>query len=437
MTLLWEAIVVLALILANGFFAAAEIAILVARRSRLEELAAKGSTAARRALDLARSPDRFLPTVQVGITLVGTLAAVFGGATAVGYLSRRLAASPLPLLADRAQTIAMAVVVVVIAFFSLVLGELMPKRVALAGAERLALVVASPLHLLATVARPVTWLLAAATELGLRLLGVGAAAEPAVSIEDIEHMIKVGTRTGVLAPGEPTVARRALRFGDRTVREIMRPRVEIDALEVDTPPDEVVGAVAMSGFSRVPIHEGDLDHIIGFVYTKDLLRQQHLHWPIELRKLVRPPVFVPESLPLDRLLKTFNEKRTQMAIVLDEYGGTEGLVTMEDVLEELVGEIHDEYRVDSEQEIVRRDEHSWLVDGALHLDDLVEATGVDRPPTAGTREFSTLGGLILNALGRLPKVGEQVRWGPLTLEVVDMDGLRIDRVLVSVEPNEA
>jgi putative hemolysin len=247
----------------------------------------------------------------------------------------------------------------------------------------------------------------------------------------------VGTRTGVLAPGEQTVARRALRFGDRTVREIMRPRVEIDALEVDTPPDEVVGAVAMSGFSRVPIHEGDLDHIIGFVYTKDLLRQQHLHWPIELRKLVRPPVFVPESLPLDRLLKTFNEKRTQMAIVLDEYGGTEGLVTMEDVLEELVGEIHDEYRVDSEQEIVRRDEHSWLVDGALHLDDLVEATGVDRPPTAGTREFSTLGGLILNALGRLPKVGEQVRWGPLTLEVVDMDGLRIDRVLVSVEPNEA
>ena len=157
-------------------------------------------------------------------------------------------------------------------------------------------------------------------------------------------------------PAEQMVARRALRLGDRTVREIMRPRIEIDALDVDTPADEVIGAVAMAGFSRLPVHEGDLDHIIGFIYTKDLLLRQHMGWPIELRKLVRPALLVPETMPIDKLLELFREKRTQMAIVLDEFGGTEGLVTMEDVLEELVGEIHDEYRQDREQEIVQRDD---------------------------------------------------------------------------------
>ena len=202
----------------------------------------------------------------------------------------------------------------------------------------------------------------------------------AVSLEDIEHLIHAGAHQGALDPAEQLLAGRALRLGDRTVRDIMRPRIEIDALDVDTPADEVIGAVAMSGFSRLPIHEGDLDHIIGFVYTKDLLLRQHMGWPIELRKLVRPPLLVPESLRIDKLLERFRQKRTQMAIVLDEFGGTEGLVTMEDVLEELVGEIHDEHRAERQQQIVARDVASWFVDAGLPLHELLERIEMSRSP---------------------------------------------------------
>jgi putative hemolysin len=434
MLLVWEILIIVGLILANGFFAAAEIAILTARRGRLEQLAGSGRRAARRALELARNPNRFLPTVQVGITLVGTLAAAYGGATAADYLADLLGQSDHAFVAAHRGGIALAIVVVGITFLSLILGELVPKRLALARAERLALIVAGPLSAMAAVLRPVVWLMGVSTETILFLLRARGVQEPAVSIDDIEHLIKAGTLAGLLAPAEQRVARRALRFGDRTVREIMRPRIEIDAVDVDTPPDEVIGAVAMAGFSRLPVHEGDIDHIIGFVYTKDLLRQQHLGWPVELRKMVRPALLVPGTLPIDRLLEMFREKRTQMAIVLDEYGGTDGLVTLEDVLEELVGEIHDEYHQDRGQEIVKRDETSWLVDGTVNFDDLLRQLGLDRLRTAETREFNTLAGMILAILGRIPLVGERLTWEVLSLEVVDMDGLRIDRVLVALPP---
>jgi putative hemolysin len=431
MPLLFEAFVILFLILLGGFFAAAEVAVLAARRDRLDELAALGKPSARRALELARNPSRFLPTAQAAGALLVTLAAVYAGAAVVGRLAERWAASAWAPLADNARPAAIALVALALAMVWLVAGQMVPKRLALAAAERWAMALAAPLRTLTWIARPLVGTLTAAAEIIPRLLGAGKPAERAVSIEDIEQMIRSGTREGVLDPAEQSVAEKALRLGDRAVREIMRPRVDIDALDVDTPPDEIVGAVAMSGFSRVPIHEGDLDHIIGFVYTKDLLRQQHLRWPMDLRKLVRPPLFVPESLPIDRLLEVFRQHRTQMAIVLDEYGGTEGLVTMEDVLEELVGEIHDEHRTDAGQQIARRDENSWLVGGAVNLGDLLEAIGLERPRDEEPREFSTVGGLILSRLGHLPRVGERVAWRDLRLEVVEMDGLRIERLLVT------
>jgi putative hemolysin len=430
MSLAWEVLLILALILANGFFAAAEIAIITARRSRLERQAAAGDRRARLAAELAREPGRFLATVQVGITLVGTLAAVFGGASLVSYLADWLATRG-GLIAAYRQLLAMGLVVVFISFLSLVLGELVPKRLALAGAERLARFVALPMYWLSLAGRPVVWLLSRTTDLILLFVGPRAAREPTVMVEDIEHLIKTGTREGVLAPAEQMVARRALRLGDRTVREVMRPRVEIDALDIDTPPPEVLGAAAMAGFSRLPVHEGDLDHIIGFVYMKDLLRQQHMGWPMDLRKLVRPALLVPETIPLDRLLELFRERRTQMAIVLDEFGGTEGLVTLEDVLEELVGEIHDEYRQDRAQDIVRRDAKSWLVDANVSLDDFLAYAGLEELRTSSPREFSTVGGLLIHELGRIPRVGDRAEWQGLYLEVVDMDGPRIDRLLVT------
>ncbi len=261
-------------------------------------------------------------------------------------------------------------------------------------------------------------------------LGHRRGQEKTVSIEDIEHLIRKGTHQGLLDPAEQLLARRALRLGDRTVRDVMRPRIEIDALDVDTPPDEVIGAVAMAGFSRLPIHEGDLDHIIGFVYTKDLLLRQHMGWPIELRKLVRPALLVPESLRVDKLLERFREKRTQMAIVLDEFGGTEGLVTMEDVLEELVGEIHDEHRAERQQQIVARDASSWFVDAGLPLHELLERMELADHRDSLPADVSTVGGLVLSLLGRIPTTGESTAWEGLTLEVVAMDGRRLERVLI-------
>ena len=264
----------------------------------------------------------------------------------------------------------------------------------------------------------------------LWLLGRRKAQEKTVSIEDIEHLIHTGTHQGVLDPAGQVLAGRALRLGDRTVRDIMRPRIEIDALDVDTPADEVIGAVAMAGFSRLPIHEGDLDHIIGFVYTKDLLLRQHMGWPIELRKLVRPALLVPESLRIAKLLERFRQKRTQMAIVLDEFGGTEGLVTMEDVLEELVGEIHDEHRAERQQQIVARDDSSWSVDAGVPLHELLEGLNMTDRRGALPADVSTVGGLVLSLLGRIPAPGDRAVWEGCTLEVVAMEGPRLQRVLI-------
>lgn len=436
MSLVWEMSIILALILANGFFAAAEIAILTARRGRLEQLAAQGKRGARMALELARDPHRFLPTVQVGVTLVGTLAAAFGGATAVDPLAAWMAESPARLVAEHRQAIALAIVVLVLAFFLLVLGELVPKRLALAKGERLAVFVAGPMHRLAAAARPAVWLMNAVTEAVLFFLRARHVPEQTVSLDDIEHLIRAGKRAGVLAPVEERVVQRALRFGDRKVREIMHPRIDIDALDVDTPPDEVIGAVAMAGFSRLPVHEGDIDHILGFVYTKDLLRQQHMGWPVELRKMIRPALLVPGSLGIDRLLEMFREKRVQMAIVLDEYGGTDGLVTLEDVVEELIGEMHDEHRVDRGDEVVQRDEHTWLADGRVNFDDLLEQLGLGHLRSDQTREFNTVAGLVLAVLDRIPRVGEHAAWQGLDVEVVEMAGVRIDRVKVAVPGKE-
>jgi putative hemolysin len=428
-----DLLIILVLIVANGFFAAAEIAIITARRSRLEQLAKSGDRAARVALELARDPNRFLPTVQVGITLVATLAAVFSGDRFVDYFAEMLATVPVEIIARHREAIALTGVVLGITFLSLVVGELVPKRLALANAERLARFVAKPMHWLAIIGRPAVWLMGSVTEMVLYLLGQRKATGPVVSLEDIEHLIRTGTLEGVLEPAEQQMASKALRLGDRPVREIMRPRIDIDALDVDTPADEVIGAVAMAGFSRLPVHEGDLDHIIGFVYTKDLLRQQHMGWPIELRKLVRPALLVPETLKIAKLLEDFRQKRTQMAIVLDEFGGTEGLVTMEDVLEELVGEIHDEYRQDDDQRIVQRDEKSWLIDGDVNVDDMLDHLGLDHLHSKPHPDFNTLAGLVITQLDRIPRVGDFTDWEVLHLEVVDMDGPRIDRVMVTLK----
>lgn len=435
-SMFWQILLILLLILANGLFAAAEIAIIAARRGRLELRAAEGSRNARKALELSRDPNRFLPTVQVAITLIGALGAAYGGQQIVDEISHWIRQLPWPLVQHRADGIGLALFVAGFTYVSLILGELVPKRISLHRAEGLAIFVAPLMQFVAAVARPLVWFLGISTDAVLMLLRVGIRPEPTVSLDDIEHMINTGTAEGVVEPLEKKLALGALRLGDRTVRDIMRPRIDLDAMDVDTPPEEVLGTVAMAGFSRLPVYEGDLDHVIGFVHIKDLFRQQYLGWPIELRKLLHPALFVPETMPLDRLLETFQEKHNQLAIVLNEYGGTEGMVTLEDVVEEIVGEMRDEHRRYEEQKFVQRDEHTWLIDGAVSIPDLIERLELETDDSWEGRGFSTVSGLIMDRLGRIPSIGDTAEWDGLHLEVVDMDGKRIDRVLVTIKESE-
>jgi putative hemolysin len=432
--MIWEVLFILLLVLANGFFAAAEIAIIAARRNRLQQQADEGNRNAQRALELSSDPNRFLPTVQIGISLIGAFGAAYGGQQIVDDLSQWIATWPWPMIARRADGVALAMFVLCFTYVSLVIGELVPKRAALHRAELLAVVVAPVMHLVATVARPLVWIMGASTDAVLWLLRLRATDEPTVSLDDIEHLIDTGTTEGLVEPLEQRMALEALRLGEHTVGEIMRPRIDLDAMDVDTPPEEVLGAVAMAAFSRLPVYEGDLDHIIGFVHIKDLLRQIHLGWPIELRKLLHPALFVPESMRLDRLLTLFQEKHNQLAIVLNEYGGTEGMVTLEDVVEEIVGEIRDEHHRDDHNEFVRREDGSYLVDGSVTMTELAEKIQIANTESAETRGYYTLGGLVFHELGHVPSVGETVDWNGLRLEVVDMDGQRIDRVLVQETP---
>ncbi len=424
-----ELLIVLALILANGFFSGAEMAIVASRRGRLRALADKGDARAKAALDLAASPDRFLPTVQIGITVVGTLAAAYGGDRLVDQFATWLESHAPPAIAAAARPIALTCFVLLLSFVTLLLGELVPKRLALRRAEAFARFAAPTMQRLAWIARPLVWGMSAATSSVLLLLGAGRHAEPSVSVDDIEHLLETGRAEGVLEAVEQAVAAEALRLGERTVRDIMRPRIDVDALDIETPQQEILGAIAMAGYSRLPVYEGSLDHIIGYVSIKDVLRQTWMGWPIELRKMLHRAVFVPETMPLDRLLELFQRERNQLAIVLDEYGGTEGLVTLEDLLEELVGEIHDEHRSGKARPFVEREDGSWLVEGTTSIDDLVDH--LDLKAENLPRDYSTISGLVLAELERIPAAGDVITWRGLRIEVVDMDGRRIDKLLVS------
>ena len=426
--MIWESLIVLVLILANGFFSGAEMAIVASRRGRLRQMADAGDAAARTALELASSPDRFLPTVQIGITLVGTLAAAYGGDRLVSHLADWLGSILPPGMAGAARSIALTLFVALLSFFTLLLGELVPKRLALRRAEAIARAVAPAMHLFARVVTPRVWMMSWSTTAMLFLFGAHKQDGPTVSVDDIEHLLEAGRAEGILEPVEQAVATEALRLGERTVRDIMRPRIDLDALDIATPPGEVLGAIAMAGYSRLPVYDGSLDHILGYVALKDVLRQNWMGWPIELRKILRKALFVPETMPLDRLLEMFQKEKNQLAIVLDEYGGTEGMVTLEDVLEELVGEIHSEHRGDRETPFVDRGDGSWLVDGGAGVEALAEVFGLRLDPAP--RDYSTVSGLVLARLERIPSTGDKTDWQGLSIEVVDMDGRRIDKLLV-------
>lgn len=309
--------------------------------------------------------------------------------------------------------------------------EILPKSAGVRYNQQIALWIARPLVVLIYVFAPVVHFVHWTNRI---IFGGGGKAKDqgAATLEEITALAGLARLTKAISPRQERIIEGGAKISHLKVRGVMRPRVEIDALDIDTPQDQITGAVVMSGFSRVPVYEGDLENIIGFVYIKDILLQLHMGWLLELEKLVRPVPFVPETLPLDRLLQVFHRERTQMAIVLDEHGGTIGLVTMEDILEEFVGEIHDEHRL-AEDEVIARDETSWFTHGTTSLRDLLEK--VDRLELQAIipNEINTVGGLIQKQLDRLPAVDDSVIWSQLRFEVVAMEDRRIDRVLVTLD----
>ncbi|HWQ13917.1 MAG TPA: hemolysin family protein [Roseiflexaceae bacterium] len=426
---MFEIILILLLILANGFFAASEIAIVSARKGRLEQQAEQGSGGARAALLLAEDPSRFLSTVQVGITLFGTFAAVFGGAGLAEVLQRQL--ELLPALRPYAAAAAPVIIALAISYLSLILGELVPKRLALQSAEGIAIFVAPLMQWLARLTSPVVSFLTLSTEVVLALLGRRNVAEQPVTEDDIMALVREGAAEGTVEAAEKDLIRNVFTFTDRPVRSVMTPRTQIVAVDIETPVPEVLRTIAESGYSRFPVYQGSLDHIVGILYVKDILHAWADPASVDLRSLLRPPLHVLESQRASAVFQLLKQRRSAMALVLDEYGQVAGVVTLEDLLEELVGDISDEYD-EATEAIVRLEDGSYLVDGLMPFADAQERLHLPPAAEALLREhgFETLAGFLLALLGRIPSVGDTVRWEGYTFQVVDMDGRRIDKIQV-------
>ncbi|MBK9124324.1 MAG: HlyC/CorC family transporter [Chloroflexi bacterium] len=427
--MLSELLIILALTLANGFFAGSELAIVSARAGRLESMANAGSRPARQALNLAENPDRFLATVQVGITLIGTFSAAFGGARIGSILAGWIA--QIPALEPHAETLGLLIVVVVITYLSLVLGELVPKRLAIQNAERLAIIAAPVMTVLSALTRPIVALLTLSVAGVMRVIGQRATGEDAVTEEDIEYLVREGTESGVVEHEEARIIERVFRFTDRPVSAIMTPRTQFTAVSVDQSLSEVMGVFNTSGFSRLPLYEESVDHVVGVLHVKDLVGAFASGANVDLESIARPPLFVVESLHGDDVLLQLRQQGAQIAFVIDEYGQIMGLVTIEDLIEELVGEIRDEYDHAEEPRYVKREDGSWLIDGLEPYEKVATRVGL---PHDDERRHTSLAGVIMDELGRVANVGDKVTLADHVLEVVDMDGRRIDKVLVTRIP---
>jgi len=423
-----EISLIVVLILLNGLFAMSETALVSARSSRLRQRLEEGDGGARAALELAGSPNRFLSTVQIGISLIGVLAGAFGGATLAEPLAGVL--SGVPTLAPYAWPVAFGLVVASITYLSLVLGELVPKRLALNGPEAVASRVGRPMRFLSTLSSPAVWFLSVSTEAVLRLLGERAPVRLPVTEQEVEILMEEGAQAGVFEDEERDLVARALRLDDRPVRELMTPRPQVVWLDADNVPEDIRRQVAESRHSYFPVARGDLDNVLGIASVKDAWVRQASGQSAHLLGSLRRPPLVSEGAPATAALEAFKRSRMPVALVLDERGHIEGLITLTDVLEALVGEVPDEDHPAAEA-IVRSEDGSWLVDGLLAADELKGRLGLQELPREGEADYQTVGGMVMGALGRVPEETDRFEWEGYSFEVVDMDGRRVDKVLVA------
>ncbi len=405
----------------------AEIAVVSARKARLQQRAGDGDRRAAEALKLAQNPDEFLSTVQIGITLIGILAGAFGGATLSGPLEAFL--STVPVLAPYSAPLSVVVVVLIITFLSLVIGELVPKRIGLNSPEKIAMAAARPMRILSTVTKPIVWLLTFTSNLIVRLLHLVNSSEPSVTQAEIEVMIEQGAQAGVLSEAESDAAQSVFRLAERRVGALMTPRMDIAWLDVDGDGLALSETIVRSGHSRYPVCQGHLDNVLGIVEAQQLLSALLAHQPLNLRDLLRLPLFVPETLSALQLLEMFYVNAQHMAVVMDEYGGTQGLITPHDLLEVVVGDVTAPQE-DVAARAIRREDGSWLLDGMLPVEDFRDLLDLDVLPGEADNAFETLGGFVMAHLGRIPAVSDAFDWNGLRFEVMDMDGRRVDKILV-------
>lgn len=425
-----ELLIVVVLIFVNGFFAMAEIAIVSARRARLKPLAESGHKGAQVALRLAENPSAFLSTVQTGITVVGVLASVFSGATIALRLGVALN-SAFPGLAPHGETVALVIVVALVAYLTLFIGELVPKRIAMARAEPIALAVAGWLALMGRCLHPLVWFLHTTTDMTLRLLGIRDLGNSGVTEDEVKTMIAEGTQEGVFEAEEKKMLEGVMRLTDRTVRSIMTPRLDMVWIGSEDRQDEIYATIRSSGYSRLPVARGDLEEVKGVLHAKDMLNAALTGQPLQIDKLQRPLLSVPDTTPVLKLLEQFKSSGQHMAVVIDEYGTVEGLVTIADILMAIAGAMPEEGHDDVDKP-VRRADGSWLLGGMTPINEVEEILGLRQ--MQGDGDFHTLAGFMLAQMGHIPATGDRFGWQGLIFEVVDMDGRRIDKVLVLPPP---
>jgi len=420
------------LFLLNGLFAMSEIAILSARKIRLRQAVDEGIASAKAVLELANEPSHFLSTIQVGITLIGIMSGALGEAALAGrvedYIKR------VDWLADYSEGLASVIVVIVITYFSLIIGELAPKRLALLQPERIAMVMVRPMRWLSVLAYPLVKLLSWSTDLVLLVLRVRKSDEPQITEKEIKLMIDQGTEAGVFHKGEKAMVSNVMRLDTLKVGAIMTPRMDMYYLDVANPIEENRRRLIESPHSVIPVCRNGLDNVLGVVEAKDLLRRALSGDELKLTAAIRPANYIPKSLSPVQLLEEFKRSKIALGLVVDEYGEVAGLATLKDVMEAIVGDIPSEEADDDEPEAIQREDGTWLLDGTLTIEKFKQLFDVETLPDEATGNFHTIGGFVMLQLGHVPRATDHFEWDKLYFEVVDMDKNRVDKILVSSTP---
>ncbi len=430
-----DVVLLVFLIFLNGILAMSEIAVVSSRKSRLQKLSDDGSPGAETALELSNEPSAFLSTVQVGITTVGILSGAIGEGALADPLTQWF--SGFALIEPYARGLAFTLVVIGLTYFSVVVGELVPKRLGLMAPEAIAALIAAPMNMLARMTRPVVWLLSSSSSLVLQLIGARHNGDPTVTNDEINVLMEQGAEAGVFHESEQAIVSNVLRLDEQRIGAIMTHRNDIYALDLDDPEEEIRSRLAESAYTRIVVCRDGLEHIVGILRTADLLKLALAGEKLDVERFLRPPLYVPEGVTTTHLLESFRKARQQCALIVDEYGELQGMVTLTDVLTSIVGELPSS-DITEEQDVVERADGSWLVDGSVPIERLKSVLAIeDDLPGEDENAFNTLGGLVMYVLGRIPVVADHFDVAGCRFEVVDMDKNRVDKVLLSKLPDVA